>query len=233
MDSPFPKKSNYASKVEQSTAQEGFSFLPVPGPQGPQGSPGPKGEIGPKGETGPKGEKGDPGKNGKNGINGASVLSPSEQQIGWGYYENLEVESQRTGVDKGEDGWVNLWVDAKSKNTNEKYLPKGHVGLWNPVKRRINLQNVNVGSIITIRYDLEILTYTNNTEVSVRTLLGDESLSPISFIGSFKYQHTYDFSSEHTIFINTETLKSFGGVPQIRTDNPCEAILKSINISTS
>jgi hypothetical protein len=227
MDSPFSKKSNYAAKVEQSIGHEGLSFLPVPGPQGPQGLTGPKGDRGIQGERGLKGDKGDPGKDGK------SVLSPSEQQIGWGYYENLEVKQQKTGIDQGEDGWVNLWVDAKGINTNEKYLPKGHVGLWNFITRKINLQNLHIGAIVTIRYDINITTYINNTEVSVRTLLFDDEISPVSFIGSFKYQHSYDFSCEHTAFVHGEEFKNFGGIPQIRTDNPCEVILKSIYISVS
>jgi hypothetical protein len=233
MDSPFSKKSNYAAKVEQSVNHEGLSFLPVPGPQGPQGLIGPKGDRGIQGEPGLKGDKGDSGKDGKDGKDGKSVLSPSEQQIGWGYYENLEVKQQRTGIDQGQDGWVNLWVDAKGENTNEKYLPKGHVGLWNFVTRKINLQNLHIGAIVKIRYNLDITTYVNNTEVSVRTLLVDDEMSPVSFIGSFKYQHSYDFSCEHTAFVQGEEFKTFGGIPQIRTDSPCEVTLKSIYISVS
>jgi len=228
MDSPFSKKSNYAEKVEQSN--QAMSFVPVPGPQGEQGLPGPKGNTGPQGEQGLKGDKGDPGKNGKDGV---SILSPSGQQIGWGLYENLNVKEQRTGIDKGNDGWVSLWVDSKGKNTNEKYLPKGHVSLWNPVTRKLNFQNLNIGSIVTIRYNIELTTYVNNTEVLVKTELVDDNFSPVSFIGSFKYQYVYDFSCENTIFIENQKFKDFGGIPQIRTDNACEAILKSIYVSVS
>ena len=228
MDSPFSKKSNYAEKVEQSS--QGMTFLPLPGPQGPQGLPGPKGNTGPQGEQGLKGDKGDPGKNGKDGL---SILSPSGQQIGWALYENLNVKEQRTGIDKGNDGWVNLWADSKGKNTNEKYLPKGHVSLWNPITRKLNFQNLNIGSIVTIRYNIELTTYVNNTEVLVKTELVDDNFSPVSFIGSFKYQYVYDFSCENTVFIENQKFKDFGGIPQIRTDNACEAILKSIYVSVS
>jgi hypothetical protein len=231
MDSPFSKKSNYAERVEQSS--QGLSFLPVPGPQGPQGLPGPKGNPGPQGEQGLKGDKGDPGKDGKNGKDGSSVLSPSGQQIGWAFYENLDIKEQRTGIDKGNEGWVNLYVDAKGKNTNIEYLPKGHVSMWNPVTRKFNFQNLNVGSIVTIRYNITLNTYVNNTEVLVKTQLANENSSPVSFIGSFKYQYEYDFSCENTVFIENQRFKDFGGIPQIRTDNPCEAILKSIYVSVS
>jgi hypothetical protein len=236
MDGPY-KKSNYAAQVEQSQYQDNtLSFLPVPGPQGPQGPAGPKGDKGDQGDQGTKGDKGDSGKDGKNGKDGkdgASVLSPSGQQIGWGYYENKRTKDQRTGIDQGEDGWVSLLVDAEGKNTNELFLPKGHVSLWNKVAQKINFKNLNIGAIVTIRYDIKLTTYSNNTEVWMRTLLSDEEVSPTSFIGSFKYQYEYDFSAEHTLFINNSEFQSFGGLPQIRTDNPCEAKIKAFYISVS
>ena len=51
----------------------GGGYIPVPGPQGPEGPPGPKGDAGPegpKGEPGPQGPKGDPGEQGPEGVQG-------------------------------------------------------------------------------------------------------------------------------------------------------------------
>lgn len=235
MDSPV-KKSNYAAQVEQSQESPSLSFLPVPGPQGERG---PKGDTGPQGiqgEQGPKGEKGDPGKNGKdgkNGFDGKSVLSPSEQMIGWGYYENEILKEQRTGIDQGEDGWVSLLIKGLSKNTNEKYLPYGNVSLWNKTTEKFNFKTLNVGAIVTICYNVSLTTYSTNTEVWMKTFLGNDQISPISYVGNLKYQYDYEFSLEQTVFVGDSKIQSFGGIPQIRTDNPCEAILKSIHISVS
>ena len=234
MDSPI-KKSNYAEQVEQSQ-ESTISFLPVPGPQGPQGAKGDQGPQGIPGIPGDKGEKGDPGKpgkDGKNGLDGKSILSPSEQMIGWAYYENENKKQTRTGIDKGEDGWVALFIRSFGKNTNEKYLPKGDVSLWNLETKKLNFKTLNVGSIVTIRYNVELTTYANNTEVWVKTSLPDDIFSATSYVGNLKYQYDYDFSVEHTIFINDTKSQSFGGIPQIRTDNPCEAVLRSIYISVS
>lgn len=231
MDSPI-KKSAYAAQVEQSQ-ESSLSFLPVPGPVGPQG---PKGDPGPQGAPGPQGEKGETGKSGKdgkNGLDGKSVLSPSEQMIGWGYYENENQKQIRTGIDKGEDGWVSLFISNFGKNTNEEYLPKGDVSLWNLETKKLNFKTLNVGSIVTIRYNVELTTYINNTEVWLKTFLSDNIFSETSYVGNLKYQYEYDFSVEHTVFIHNARIQSFGGIPQIRTDNPCEAILKSIYISVS
>lgn len=238
MDGPA-KKSNYASKVEQS--QEGTNqllFLPVPGPIGPQGQQGPQGLQGPQGAKGDKGDTGNPGKdgkdgtNGKNGIDGKSMLSPSKQMIGWGYYEGQEIKEQRTGIDQGEDGWVSLTMGG-TKESNELFLPIGNVSLWNKTTKRINFKTLNVGSSVTIRYNIKINTYANNTEVWFKTLLDNDDYSAVSYVGSLKYQYEYDFSVEHTVFIHDQKMQSFGGIPQIRTDNPCDALLKSIYISVS
>lgn len=234
MDGPV-KKSNYATKVEQSQ-ESVLSFLPVPGPQGERGPKGETGTQGPQGNTGPKGEKGDPGKDGidgKNGIDGKSMLSPSEQMIGWGYYDNKEKKQQRTGIDKGDDGWVKLLFNGLGEDTSEKYLPKGNVALWNQDISRFNFKTLNVGSIVTICYNISLTSYMNNTEVWVKTLLASEEKSPVSYVGNLKYQYDYDFSVNQTVFIHDQKNRIFGGIPQIRTDNPCEVILKSMYIYVS
>lgn len=236
MDSPI-KKSNYADQVSQSQNQENtLSFLPVPGPQGPEGAKGPKGDKGEQGLPGTQGEKGDtgkPGKDGRNGIDGKSVLSPSEQQIGWGSYENSETRNTKTGIDQGVDGWVSIILQDLSKNTNEAFLPKGSVALWNEYTKKINFKTLENGSIVTIRYDIALTTYINNTEVWFRTLLHNEEESPISYVGNLKYQYDYDFSVEQTVYIKGLGDKNFGAIPQIRTDNACDVRLKSIYISVS
>jgi hypothetical protein len=232
MDSPV-KKSNYASKVEESQdVPNSLTFLPVPGPVGPQGPKGDTGEKGLQGIPGPKGDMGSPGKNGKNGLDGKSILSPSEQMLGWGYYKGKEIHKAKTGIDQSEDGWVNL-VMGDICNSTENFLPKGNVSLWNSNIKRLNFKTLNVGSIITIRYNIDLTTYINNTEVWVKTLLDNEDYSITSFVGSLKYQYDYDFSVEHIVFLHDSKMQPFGGIPQIRTDNPCSARLNSIYISVS
>lgn len=232
MDSPV-KKSNYASKVEELQDNSGIlSFLPVPGPVGPQGPKGDQGLQGPQGVQGPKGDTGAPGKNGKDGINGKSVLSPSEQMIGWGYYQGKLKNGQKTGIDQSEDGWTSLTLEEVDE-CNEEFLPIGNITLWNKTTKRLNFKNINVGSIVTIRYNIILTTYMNNTEVWIKTLLENEDYSPVSFAGSLKYQYEYEFSVQHTVFLHNSKMKSFGGIPQIRTDNPCIAMLKSIYVFVS
>ena len=238
MDSPV-KKSNYAAQVEQSnlnSENNSVTFFPVPGPQGekgPKGEKGDKGDIGDQGLKGPKGDPGKDGKDGKNGLNGKSMLSPSEQMIGWGYYESKTQKQKRTGVDQGVDGWVSLSLNELSENNNEEYLPVGNVSLWNKTTGKLNFRTLNIGSIVTICYNITLTTYLTNTEVWLKTYNGNEKSSPISYVGNLKYQYDYDFTVEQKIFIEDNKIKNFGSIPQIRTDNACEATLKSVFISVS
>lgn len=238
MDSPV-KKTSYAAQVEQSQ-ETSLSFLPVPGPQGERGPKGDQGPQGIPGEQGLKGDKGDPGKNGKDGkdgkdgkpgVDGKSMLSPSGQMIGWGSYKNKTLKSERTGIERGQDGWVSLYIGWNDDLNNEEYLPVGNVSLWNKTTNRLNFRTLNIGSIITIRYDILLSTQMTNTEVWFKTFLGEEDISSVSYVGNLKYQYDYDFSVTHTVFLSDRVIQQFGAVPQIRTDNPCDATLKAIYIS--
>lgn len=235
----FPNAANKRKKYSENIETEASlivdpqMFIAVPGPQGEQGPRGQKGDPGPKGETGPKGDKGEPGLNGKDGKDGKNILSPSEQNIGWGLYDSLDKKSFRLGASKGEDGWVSFFVDAAGSQTTEEFLPKESNSLWNPETRKINFKTLKIGSIITIRYNIELSTFSNNTEVWFRTLCSNLDTSPTTYLGTLKYQFDYDISMQHTLFLENKTMQAFGGIPQIRTDHDSSMIAKSIHIAVS
>ena len=87
--------------------------------------------------------------------------------------------------------------------------------------------------MITLCYNISLTTYSNNTEVWLRTLMYSEDTSPITYVGNLKYQYNYDFSVQQKVFIQDINYKNFGGIPQIRTDNSCEAVLRSLYVSVS
>jgi hypothetical protein len=200
------------------------------GPAGPQGIQGPKGEKGDKGDIGkqgPQGERGEPGKAGD------GYDSPSGQYPGWAYYKNKNKNTMKIGPTRGDDGWVSIFLQIDQDNSIEKYLPNKSVGLINEVAKKINFKAVQYGAVINIRYDLEVETYVNNTELWIRTFSIDDEHSVTGYVGSLKYQYSYDFSFSQTIFIEDRDVKVFGGVPQIRSDNEGTVILKGIYISVS
>lgn len=228
----FPGKAKkYSDNLNQSyELEQPLSYIAVPGPQGERGQKGDKGETGPEGKQGPKGDTGKPGKDGRDGKAGESSLSPSGQRTGWALYENLSKKQISLGATKGNDGWVRLNVDCLGSDTNEKYLPENGVSLFNPTTQKVNLRGLKIGSIITIRYDIILTTFSNNTEVWFRTMIPDHEKHPTTFAGNLKYQFDYDMSIEHSFFLENEKMQNAGAFPEILTDNDAMVATKAMYI---
>jgi len=232
MDFPNAKKSSYAAQVEQNQnvyQENTLSFLPVPGPQGPVGPSGRDGKDGKEGSQGPEGKIGPKGPAGPSGQNGKSSLSSSGQQAGWASYLNNSTSDIRLGATRGVDGWVSLYM-ASEKN-NEEFLPKDAVSLWNSHSRMLNFKGVKIGSQVFVTYNIELTTFTANTEVWLRTFFPAHEQEIAQLVGSFKYQNVYDISVTQQIFIENQQIWGNGGVPQIRTDFDASVIFKSVYVS--
>lgn len=230
MDFPSSKKSTYAAQVVQSqpmSSEESISYIPVPGPQGPigpQGLQGPKGDPGKDGLPGPKGERGAAGKD------GASSLSSSGQQAGWASYNNSKPVEFRLGATRGDDGWVSVYVESNQSDSKEIFIPKGCVSLWNNNSRSINFKGLRVGSQVFIKYEFELTTLSNNTELWVRTYFPKLDMDNAQFVASLKYQYTYNISTTQHFYVTDEIWAS-GAIPQIRSDFDALLVMKSIYVS--
>ncbi len=235
MDFPSSKKSSYAAQVEQSQTsfipENTLSYIPVPGPQGPQGPQGPVGPKGDNGEPGPRGDKGNSGKDGKDGKDGLSSLSSSGQQAGWAIYKNSTFKEFKTGATQGEDGWVQIFVEAKNENILEDFLPRESVSFWNSTSRRLNFRGIKIGSQIFITYNFILQTFNTNTEVWIRTYFPKIDHQVTNYVASLKYQYSYPLSFTQTFFIENENIWSSAAMPQIRTDYDCLVSVDSIAIS--
>lgn len=234
------KYSDLTNKQEQYDVEQNSIYVAVPGPQGPQGIQGPKGEQGIQGVPGPQGIKGDPGKDGRNGKDGRdgkdgkSMLSPSEQNIGWALYHNHDKKEIRLGGNQGNDGWVRLTLESAGKQTIEKFLPtQDSVSLWIDVAQKINLKGLKIGTILDICYNIELTTLQNNTELWYRSYVENTENYPTSYAGILKYQFSYDISLQHKIVVDSYSTQSFGIYPEIRTDNDAIAVVKSIILCVS
>jgi len=230
MDFPGkPKK--YLDNINQPyQLEQQINYIAVPGPQGERGPKGDLGPIGPQGIQGPKGDPGNPGKDGLDGKPGISSLSPSGQRTGWALYSNLNKKEISLGATRGNDGWVRFSLDCKGPDTNEKYLPENSVSLYNPETQKINLRGIKIGSIITIRYDIVLTTFSNNTEVWLRTLIPGFEKHHTTFAANLKYQFDYDISIDNTFFLENERMQNAGAFPEILTDNDCLMVVKSMYI---
>jgi hypothetical protein len=111
------------------------------------------------------------------------------------------------------------------------YLPENGVALYNPETKRINFKGLKIGTQVQITYGFSVETFSSNTEVWFRSFCPNSLADTTSFVGLFKYQHTYDLSVTHNIFLDKEEDKISGIVPQIRTDLDALAKLKTLHIS--
>lgn len=233
MDFPGAQKSSYAAQVQQSqplNSQENvLSFLPVPGPVGPQGPAGRDGKDGATGPQGPQGPEGPRGPKGANGLDGKSSLSSAGQQAGWAAYYNKVPTDVRLGATKGIDGWVSVPMTAGE--INEQFIPKGSASLWNSHAKALNFKGIEIGSQVFITYNIELTTFTPNTELWLRTFFPAHEQEVAQFVGSFKYQHTYNLSLTQQLFIENQKMWGNGAVPQLRTDFDASAILTSVYVS--
>jgi len=229
---PFKTKDPYIEKVIE--AQQNIvpevnqtiqTYVPVPGPQGPQGATGPQG---PKGDSGPEGVAGIRGEKGKDGKDGRDGVSLSGQQPGWAKYNNSEIKKVILGITEGDSGWVTL--NFKAGSGNSIFLPKNNEVLWIDASQAFNFLGLAAGTKVQISYDIQLSTYSANTDVWVRALFTKNKEEQVNFVGSLKYQNTYDFVIDQTLYIENESFRSLVK-PQIRTDFSAEMILKSITIS--
>lgn len=237
MDFPSGRSKKYADSIKQQQPYEleqQVSFVAVPGPSGERGPRGDVGLTGPEGKQGPKGDPGKPGKDGRDGKNGepgVSSLSPSGQRTGWARYDSLQKKQISLGANKGNDGWVRLYIDCDGDLTNELFLPENNVPLWGRSTGKINLRGLKIGSIVTICYNVTITTFSNNTEVWFRTGSSEEDSLVTTYAGNLKYQYEYEMALEHTIFLDNVKYQNAGAYPEILTDNDAMVVLNSVYIA--
>lgn len=226
----FPK-SNYAAAVNQLKTSQDPTFFAVPGPQGQPGPKGEKGEKGDPGKEGARGQRGEPGPKGKDGKDGKSYFPTYSQNVGWALYKNKNTNTTPTGATRGEDGWVQLFISAG--DVVETFLPEDAVSLYSDEIRKINTRGLKVGAQLSITYDIEIITFSSNTEVWMRSSFVGLEDKNTTFCANLKYQHNYEMSVTHRMFITSEAHKAAGIVPQIRTDMDAAVKIKSIYISVN
>jgi hypothetical protein len=232
----FPGENSYIKQVKKTQETGNLlspEIIPIPGPQGPPGPTGRPGELGPKGDQGEQGVQGSRGERGLPGKDGLSYLPTYGQKAGWAFYNSQNPTSVKVGIERGENGWSSLYFINKGKETNEKYLPENDTSLYNYGSRRINFKHLNLGTQVCVTYNILLNTYSNNTEVWLRSYFAEDQEPVVSYVGLLKYQYTYQFSISQNIYLDSEDKIRNGVVPQIMTDMDGEVVLNSIHVSIS
>jgi hypothetical protein len=198
------------------------------GPQGPKGDIGSEGPIGKQGTQGPKGPKGDVGAQGPKGDTGLI-----EKGSGWAQYYCQNPKSYNIGSTRGTDGWVEFFLDKDLVTSNEKFLTQGYPPLYNTSTGRLNFKALPYGSIVKVRYEFAVETFSNNTELWLKTVLCGGEKEVISYLGLLKYQYMYDMTFEQTLYLEDDSFIKRGAIPYLRSDNAAALFPKSIHICAS
>ena len=243
MESPQPlKRKGYSQAIQEAELQQPQDlreYIPVPGLTGVQGERGLKGEPGEKGDTGPAGPKGDTGQAGPQGVRGepgrvtgGQDVAPG-QYLGWAHYKNKKDLATRLGPEKGNDGWVFPKFELDVDGSNSTYMPDGYSSLVLLDSNMLTFKSLKIGAKIDIKYDFEITTYSNYTELWLRLFTEKYENLPTSYVANFKYQYSYDMSFFQTLYLDTSKIKNSVIRPEFRTDAESSIVLKGMYISVS
>ena len=243
MESPQPlKRKGYSQAIQEAELQQPQDlreYIPVPGLTGVQGERGLKGEPGEKGDTGPAGPKGDTGQAGPQGVRGepgrvtgGQDVAPG-QYLGWAHYKNKKDLATRLGPEKGNDGWVFPKFELDVDGSNSTYMPDGSSSLVLLDSNMLSFRSLKIGAKIDIKYDFEITTYSNYTELWLRLFSEKYENLPTSYVANFNYQYSYDMSFFQTLYLDTSKIKNSVIRPEFRTDAESSIVLKGMYISVS
>jgi hypothetical protein len=243
MDSPQPlKRKGYSQAIQESELQQPQDlreYIAVPGLTGVQGERGLKGDPGEKGDAGLQGPKGDTGKEGPQGPRGEpgkggeGYDSASGQYPGWVYYENNKDLKTNLGPEKGNDGWVFPNFTLNKDRSNYAYMAKGSNSLLLEDSNMLSFKSLKIGAKVDIRYDFDITTYSNYTELWVRLFNEKCENLPASYVANFKYQYSYEMSFLQTLYIDSTRIKNSVIRPEFRADAESFMVLKNMYICVS
>jgi len=243
MESPQPlKRKGYSQAIQESELQQPADlkeYIAVPGLNGERGERGQKGDQGDKGDTGPQGPKGDTGKDGPQGARGEpgkgaeGYDSVSGQYPGWVYYKNSLDKITNLGPEKGNDGWVFPKFELDKNMSNETYMPKGSNSLILQDSNMLSFKSLKIGAKVDIRYDFDINTYSNYTELWLRLFNEKCQNLPASYVANFKYQYSYEMSFFQTLYIDSTRIKNAVIRPEFRADTESSMVLKGMYLSVS
>ena len=243
MDSPQPfKRKGYSQAIQESELQQPqdlIEYIAVPGMTGAQGEKGQKGDQGEKGDSGPQGPKGNTGKDGPQGVRGEpgkggeGYDSASGQYPGWVYYKNNSERVTNLGPERGNDGWVFPNFKLNKEKSNDAYMSKGSNSLLVEDSNMLSFKSLKVGARVDIRYDFDITTYSNYTELWIRLFSEKCENLPASYVANFKYQYSYEMSFFQTVYIDSTRIKNAIIRPEFRADTESSMVLKGMYISVS
>ena len=123
-----------------------------------------------------------------------------------------------------------LTNDGLGVDTNTAYLPIGGDGitqLWNTSSNGFDFSDLNVGDMLEIRMDIDVIIVSNNTAIDVNLHMGSGGTVIVPFISqqNFKTTGTFEVIRYMGLYIGSEDIRDTLAQLKISADNNCTCIV--------
>ena len=155
------------------------------------------------------------------------TASPDGFSGGWADYADVATTGSPIAVSAVPTALTN---DGLGVDTNTAYLPIGGNGitqLWNTSSNGFDFSDLNVGDMLEIRMDIDVIIVSNNTAVDVNLHMGSGGTVIVPFISqqNFKTTGTFEVIRYMGLYIGSEDIRDTLAQLKISADNNCTCIV--------
>jgi hypothetical protein len=156
------------------------------------------------------------------------TASPDGFSGGWADYNDTATTGSPIAVTAVPAVLTN---DGLAVNTNTSYLPttgNGITQLWNTSSNGFDFSDLNVGDMLEIRMDIDVIIVSNNTAVDVNLHMGSGGSVVIPFISdqNFKTTGTFEVIRYMGVYIGSTDVRDTLAQLKINADSNCTCIVK-------
>ena len=156
-----------------------------------------------------------------------TTASPDGFSGGWANYADVATIGSPIAVSAVPAVLTN---DGLGVDTNTSYLPVGGNGitqLWNTSSNGFDFSDLNVGDMLEIRMDIDVIIASNNTAVDVNLHMGSGGTVIVPFISqqNFKTTGTFEVIRYMGLYIGSTDVRDTLAQLKINADNNCTCIV--------
>ena len=156
-----------------------------------------------------------------------TTASPDGFSGGWADYADVATIGSPIAVSAVPAVLTN---DGLGVDTNTSYLPVGGNGitqLWNTSSNGFDFSDLNVGDMLEIRMDIDVIIASNNTAVDVNLHMGSGGTVIVPFISqqNFKTTGTFEVIRYMGLYIGSTDVRDTLAQLKINADNNCTCIV--------
>jgi hypothetical protein len=152
-----------------------------------------------------------------------STQSPDGFSGGWADYEDTATKGTPISVTATPTVLTN---DGLGVDTNTKYLPSSGNGvtqLWDASSNGFDFSDLNVGDMVDIRMDINVITTSTNTAVDVNLHMGSGGSVVVPFISqqNFKTAGTFEVIRYMGVYIGSTDVRDSLAQLKVSADKNC------------